>query len=435
MKKILVTGLCTLHWGRLQYGNIGNYYIVEPLFRQLHEHFPDYEILTTFQMDDGFIEKEKITVLPMELYYAWNGEKDVKNALTDVETAEKYMENISCELTPWVKTVLSCEYVINVSGDMWGDNAEHVGHQRFLVDCLKMKAAQILKRKTILYAVTPGPFSEEETRELAKQVFTSFDRIMIREKISEDNLRKWNFPTEHVTWVPCPSFLFEANEKYHAKWIEMTEASHRENRKAVGLTFGGFNMPCGPYDMWPRPEEQYTVFVELAEYVINELKADIVLFSHTNGFELPPRFQLKPGRDYVILEQFYRILLEKDASYRQHITLIDEPLLPCDIKRVIGALDMLITGRVHASVAAASQCVPTVYIEYDSRVIYSDKMSGFSGILNMQRFVCKPEDGEQMREKVRDCYIHLKEVREQLEENVPVVKQQAINGFEEMKKI
>ena len=56
-KKILVTGLCTLHWGRLQYGNVGNYYIVEPLFRLLHSFFPDYEVVTTFQMDDEFIKR------------------------------------------------------------------------------------------------------------------------------------------------------------------------------------------------------------------------------------------------------------------------------------------------------------------------------------------------------------------------------------------
>ncbi len=37
-------------------------------------------------------------------------------------------------------------------------------------------------------------------------------------------------------------------------------------------------MPCGPYDMWPRVEEQYEVYVKLAEYVMNVLKADIVIF-------------------------------------------------------------------------------------------------------------------------------------------------------------
>ena len=197
MKSILVTGLCTLHWGRLQYGNIGNYYIVEPLFRQLHKHFLEYRIITTFQMDEQFIRKEDIEVIPMELYYSWK-EEDVTNAYRDVEVAEKRAHHIECELTPWVECVLNCEYVINVSGDMWGDNAEHVGHKRFLVDCLKMKAAQILQKKTILYAVTPGPFSDKEEKQLAKEVFNKFDLVVIREKVSRDNLIKWGFAIEHV---------------------------------------------------------------------------------------------------------------------------------------------------------------------------------------------------------------------------------------------
>ena len=67
----MVTGLCTLHWGRLQYGNVGNYYIVEPLFRLLHKYYPEAEIVTTFQMDENFICRENINVVPMELYYAW----------------------------------------------------------------------------------------------------------------------------------------------------------------------------------------------------------------------------------------------------------------------------------------------------------------------------------------------------------------------------
>ena len=434
MKSILVTGLCTLHWGRLQYGNIGNYYIVEPLFRQLHKHFPDYKIVTTFQMDEQFIRKEDIEVVPMELYYAWN-EDDVPNAYKDVEVAEKRAYHIECELTPWVECLLNCEYVINVSGDMWGDNAEHVGHKRFLVDCLKMKAAQILQKKTILYAVTPGPFSDKKENQLAKEVFNKFDLVVIREKVSRDNLIKWGFSIEHVVWAPCPSFLFETNKDYRSKWTQSIEESHEQQRKVIGITFGGFNMPCGHYDMWPRVEEQYEVYVKLAEYVMNVLKADIVIFSHTNGFDLPPHFHLKCGRDYMILDQFYNILLKKNPKYEEHIKLINEPLLPCDIKKVIGSLDMLITGRVHASVAATSQCIPTVYVEYDRRVIYSDKMTGFSAQLGMEEFVCEPQNWDGLRDKVTECFRHLDDVKARLEETVPVIKEEAQSAFDMIKGI
>ena len=61
--RILVTGLTTLHWGRLEYGNIGNYYIIVPLFRKLHAYFPDAEIRTTLQLTDEFVEKENINKL------------------------------------------------------------------------------------------------------------------------------------------------------------------------------------------------------------------------------------------------------------------------------------------------------------------------------------------------------------------------------------
>ena len=79
----------------------------------------------------------------------------------------------------------------------------------------------------------------------------------------------------------------------------------------------------------------------------------------------------------MILNQFYKLLVDRNQNYREHVILVDEPLLPCNIKKLIGRLDMLITGRVHASVAATSQCVPTVYMEYNQNVIYSDKMYVF----------------------------------------------------------
>lgn len=429
MRAILVTGLFTLHWGRLQYGNVGNYYIVEPLFRQLHRHFADYKIYTTFQMDEEFIRRENIEVLPMDLYYAWRGDVDVEEAKNDVEVAQKYIQNEGCELSPYVKAVLECEYVINIAGDMWGDNAEHVGYKRFLVDCLKMKAAQILNKKTILYAVTPGPFSYEYEYALAKEVFTKFDLVVIREMVSMDNLTKWGFSIDNVVWAPCPSFLFEANKGYESKWTKWIDDIHVQNRKVIGLTFGGFNMPCGPYDMWPRSEEQFRVYLSLAEYIIESLHMDIVIFSHTNGFELPPNFKMINGRDFQILNQLYDILLKKHPEYKKHILLIDEPLLPCNIKRVIGSLDMLITGRVHASVAATSQCVPTVYIEYDSNVIYSDKMSGFSAQLGMEKYVCDPEDLEMIITKVDSCYTNLDEIRSHLNCVIPEIKKKAINVY------
>lgn len=323
-------------------------------------------------------------MLPMELYYSWRGDEDIEIAIEDVCVAKKYMAGVNIPLTPYLKEISKCEYVIDVSGDMWGDNAEHVGHKRFLVNCLKMEAAQIMKKKTVLFAVTPGGFSDITEKAIARKVFEAYDRVIIREKISKANLQKWGFSTDNVQYAPCPSFLFEANKNYTSKWTNWIDMCQASGNKVIGLTFGGFNMPVGPYDMWPRPDSQYKVFQRLAEYIIKKLNCKIILFSHTNGFELPPYFKLISGRDYIILKQFYDIL---QTNYHEAVTIIDEPLLPCDIKSVIGKLDMCVTGRVHASVASISQCVPTVFMEYDRNVIYSDKMSGFAEQTGMQEYV------------------------------------------------
>ena len=58
--RILITGQCTLHWGRLEYGNIGNYYITETSVRELRRVFPNAEIVTTFQMTGDFCRRDRI---------------------------------------------------------------------------------------------------------------------------------------------------------------------------------------------------------------------------------------------------------------------------------------------------------------------------------------------------------------------------------------
>ena len=48
MNTIFVIGQCTLHWGRMEFGNIGNYYVTEPFFRELHRVFPEAHIKNNF---------------------------------------------------------------------------------------------------------------------------------------------------------------------------------------------------------------------------------------------------------------------------------------------------------------------------------------------------------------------------------------------------
>ncbi|MFW5630044.1 MAG: polysaccharide pyruvyl transferase family protein [Acetivibrio ethanolgignens] len=430
MIRILVTGLCTLHWGRLQFGNIGNYYIVEPLFRELHRVFPEAELVTTFQMTQEFAENEKIKILPMEWYYAWRE--------NEIELAEKEYEAVlenKLEGFPYAEYVNTCQLIINVSGDMWGDNAEHVGHGRFLVDLYKMSIAQQLGKKTVLFGVTPGPFSEEETQIFAKQIFERFDLVINREPTSSYNMKKWGFSMDKVKDFACPAFLYQPQPV-----IQRNDEFQRLLQKIkgdtpiIGFTIGGFNMPIGPYDMWPRQENQYTVFVEAIEYIINVCKARLVLISHTNGFRLPPDFELIPGRDYPILKQLYEIVQQRGKlDNKEALIFIEEPYLPEITKLLIGQFDMMVTGRVHAFVAAVSQNVPTVCINYEKSFIPSTKMYGFAKLTGKEEFVVDPRNKKELLNKIWECYKNREEIRKELKNRVPNVKDLARSAFDEMR--
>lgn len=429
--KILVTGLCTLHWGRLQYGNVGNYYIIEPLFRELHRIFPEAEVLTTFQMTEEFAQREDITVLPMKLYYAWR-EDELALAREEYETVAAG-SNYPSEYAKLLKRI---DLLINFSGDMWGDNAEHVGKDRFAVDLYKMRTAQLLGVRTVLFAGTPGPFYDDTTREFAKKVLSGFDLVVNREPTSSANLKKWDFEMAKVRDFACPAFLYQSeSETVVSKIIRDENIFQRDHRKIVGFTIGGFNLPVGPYDMWPREEWQYEAFVEAIEHIVENLGARVLLISHTNGFLLPPDFKLINGRDFPILKQLQEILLKRGRVKKDDVLCVEHPHLPAVTKGIIGQCDMMVTGRVHASVAAISQYVPTVFISYEKSFVPSTKMYGFASLVGLGKYVCEPSDKEGICNAVDQCWENLDKIREQLHIEIPKVQKKAHDAFDEMVKI
>jgi colanic acid/amylovoran biosynthesis protein len=186
--RILVTGQCTLHLGRLENGNIGNYYITETTFRELHRVFPDAEIVTTFQMTEGFQKREKVEVVPMSLFYNWD-DQDLSIALKELGIAELYSKTGKIvETTPYIEEILKSDLVIDFSGELWGDHAEPVGKDRFMVGLLKLRTAQLLEKKTALLASSEGPFSDIYVKEFAKEVMQNYDIVSNREAESKQLL-------------------------------------------------------------------------------------------------------------------------------------------------------------------------------------------------------------------------------------------------------
>jgi colanic acid/amylovoran biosynthesis protein len=125
-----------------------------------------------------------------------------------------------------------------------------------------------------------------------------------------------------------------------------------KSAKKVGFVLCGFNMLTAPYDKWPRDDSDYIQFAEVIEYIIGEFNASVFLMSHSNGFELPPKFKLITGRDYPIAKQLFEVVAKRGKVNIGNMHLIEGPYNPWETKAIIRQFDMFIAGRLHASVAA-----------------------------------------------------------------------------------
>ena len=115
--RIFVIGQTSVHWGRKEFGNIGNYYVTESFFRQVHKVFSNAHIYTTIQLTEEFCEREKVECVPLELYYNWN-DNDLDTALIEYSTAIIYQKTKTLvRTTPFIEEVIKSGLVIDHSGD------------------------------------------------------------------------------------------------------------------------------------------------------------------------------------------------------------------------------------------------------------------------------------------------------------------------------
>lgn len=429
--KILVIGQCTLHWGRMEFGNIGNFYIMEPFFRSLHHKFPNADISTTFQMSDRFCEEEKINRLSMSLYYDWDD--DLNKAKKELEIANDFL---SCkeyqETTPYIDVVKNMDLVIDFSGDIWGDNADFLGNDRFMVGLIKDRVAQIFAKKTVMIAGSPGPFSEGKNLNFAKEVYENFDLVTNREYISKDLLNSYGFDISKTYSLTCPAFRFEPAEVEQIENIPVVSDIVDKTKKSIGFLICGWNFTEGPFDKWPRDDSDYEVFAQAIEDFSKKYQdTDIYLMSHSNGFPIPPKkFELIHGRDYPIIKQLQSVLAKRGIINRVHA--LDGVYDAWQSKAILGQFDMVVSGRVHAAVGAMSQLVPTVVIDYGHEP-KAHKLKGFAEVAGQLEHVAEPDKESDLISKMNNVWKNRYEIKENLSKNIPNVKALGEKHFELIK--
>lgn len=423
-KRIFIMGQCTLHWGRMEFGNIGNYYIVDPMFEGLRRVFPEAQIVTTMQFSRAFCAKYGIMTVPQELYYSFEQTDNLEKAKYEYKIA---IEGLADE-TPYIREIRKSDLIIDFSGDLWGDNADFIGKDRFETGLYKDMVAQKLK-PTAMIAGSPGPFSCRKTLDLARKVYADFDLVINRETASSELLRQCNFDLTKTQVYPCPSFLFQGVEDAEIEQKVICDRLFEKNAKLkIGLILCGWNFQQGPFDLWPRQDREYKNFAEMVCRLSEKYNADFFLLSHANGFDVPPApFRIKHGRDFPIMKQLHDILLQtKNAD---NFFLLDGIYLPEVTKGMIGKFDILISGRMHGAVAGLSQAIPTMIIDYGHEP-KAHKLIGFAEMADIKAYIANPNDGQELLCIAESLIENRDKIHNHLNERMKFLKSNAQKQFE-----
>lgn len=431
--RILVIGQCTLHWGRMEFGNIGNYYIIEPFFRELHRVFPSAAIKTTFQMSDVFCGAEKVECIPMDCYYGWK-ENDLDNAYKELSIATIFNETKTLiDTTQYIREVLDSDLIVDFSGDIWGANANLVGPNRFLVGLIKDRVVQLLGKPIVMIAGSPGPFDEDSTLPFAQEVFANFTYISNREPVSRQILKDFGFDVRRVVDAACPAFLFEPSAQASIQNYLIGSPLENKKKPVVGFILCGWNLQKGPFSRTGWEDEEFNQYVDALSFLIKKYQVKVCLLSHSNGFELPPNFNPIRGRDFPLVKRLYDILQKTEIA--EDVYLLDGIYTPKETKAIIANFDMLISGRVHGAVAGLSQNVPTVIIDYGHEP-KAHKLLGFAQVAGVEKYLADPTDVMQIKQVVESCWINRKQIHEFLRErNSNYIKPLIQKQFDDLRKI
>lgn len=427
MKKLFVSGLTSSSLGEMEFHNLGNYIIAEPLFDQLRATFPEHEISTSLQMSDGFYAKYRITARRQVRFWTLDHPLTLLKSLIDLVRVILYKLTRSKVFlnTPLLSEIDSADIYIDFSGDVYGDNARATA---FLEANVRLLLARLLGKKTAMIVGSPGPFASHWRQCIGKFVMRRVDLITNREPLSTAMLAYIGIKGGHIHSTACPSVFFEPEPVERLPKNADFERLFVNKKPTIGFILCGWNMPGSPYNKWPRDDAEFQTFIALIRYLLSVTDSRICVMSHQNVTD--QQGNLLKGNDHKIIARLMELL--GASCDRERVFTLEGVYTASQSKAIIGSFDYLISGRIHGAIQGLSQCIPTMIIDYGHEP-KAHKLAGFARVYGMDDYVADPVDTEALKSCATRLLKYGSHIRVHLRDRLPMVKKLALSNLELLK--
>ncbi|MBN2137846.1 MAG: polysaccharide pyruvyl transferase family protein [Sedimentisphaerales bacterium] len=330
----------------------------------------------------------------------------------------------------YLKTILEADLVADITG---GDSFSDIyGMRRFVIGFLRKWLIKIFGKKLVLLPQTYGPFSRLVTKILARHIVNYAAVVYSRDKKGVDDARAIlgaGGSNGKVKFVPDVGFLLDPRRPSHGD-IDELENLKVAGRTLVGLNISGLLSCCAEENVFNLKIEYPALVISMVELLMKLENTVVLLVPHVVSMEeddaSPAENRSKKGyreqSDTVACRRCYEQVVEK---YPGRIFMVRGRYNHNETKYIIGLCDFFIGSRMHACIAALSQCVPAV------GVAYSGKFHGVFESIGVADCVADARefDNAGILDQVQAVIARKEGLSRHLEDVMPEIKSDILNLF------
>jgi polysaccharide pyruvyl transferase WcaK-like protein len=317
----------------------------------------------------------------------------------------------------WLRDIWNSDIICSIAG---GDSFSDIyGIERLVYVALPQILVLLMKKPLILLPQTIGPFKSLFGKSVARYILMRAHKVYSRDHETIKDIRERFSNKIKIQFCYDMGFILESviAENKIPTWFSENDNS----RPWIGLNISGL-LYVGGYtkkNMFKIKIDYHNLLKLIINRFIEKHNAFIILVPHVKGEEDSIE------SDVIACREMFS---ENMNNYRNRLRIFDNVYNHHEIKALIGRCDFFIGSRMHACIAALSQCVPTVGLAY------SQKFCGVFSSIEMEELVIdlRTYDESSIIALVDQIFKRRSEIRSTLEKKVPAVIDRVMSLFETM---
>lgn len=311
--------------------------------------------------------------------------------------------------------IQDADIIASIAG---GDSFSDIyGIRRLIYVALPQVLVMILGKPLALLPQTVGPFQGAFARAVARSIIKRSRMVYTRDPEGVESIRRiTGRDSERLAFSYDMGFALEPHIKSERipGWI----AGYDQNIPLVGLNVSGL-LYIGGYtrcNMFGIRSDYSRLIYDLIELLVRKHGVHVMLVPHVFGTGEDSE------SDVIACRKVYNDVGDR---MRDALHLVEEEYDQHEIKALIGCCDFFMGSRMHACIAAISQCVPAVGLAYSS------KFHGVFKSVGMEEMVIDIRgcEGNAVVTAVDRAYQRRSELRAKLEANIPNVRASVLGLF------